>query len=204
MFADIDAARIADLHDQRLSDPAWPGDLPAAQGADDLWTAIEANHRHNAALWREEDLARRRFAPDAEIAANKRAIDGFNQRRNDAIERIDEHLLARLFTVTPRPDARLNSETAGSIIDRLSIVSLKVRAMREQTLRTDAGADHVAVCTARLARLVEQRGDLGDCLDRLLADSARGEARWKIYRQFKMYNDPRLNPQIYGENKPSQ
>ncbi len=199
MFTDIDAARVVDLHDRRLADPAWPDTVATLPPVNDLWSAIEANHRNNAALWREEDLARRRLAPDAEIAANKRAIDGFNQRRNDAIERIDEHLLARLFAVTPTPDARLNSETAGSIIDRLSIVSLKIKAMRAQTLRTDADADHLATCRDKLARLVEQRGDLCACFDRLLEDSARGRARWKIYRQFKMYNDPRLNPQIYGE-----
>ena len=204
IFDDIDAARIVDLHDRRLAHAAWPGPVATSLPANDVWAAIEASHRNNAALWREEDLARRRLAPDAEIAANKRAIDGYNQRRNDAIERIDEHLLARLFAVTPGPDARLNSETAGSIIDRLSIVSLKIRAMHAQTLRTDTDADHLAACRDKLARLIEQRGDLCACLDRLLLDSTRGEAFWKIYRQFKMYNDPRLNPQIYGERNGSE
>ena len=198
-FADIDAARITALHDHRLANAAWPDAMQELPPGDDVWAAIEANHRNNAALWREEDLARRRLAPDAEIAANKRAIDGYNQRRNDAIERIDEHLLARLFGVTPGPDARLNSETAGSIIDRLSIVSLKIKAMRAQTLRTDADPAHIAACRDKLGRLMEQRSDLCACLDRLLHDSADGTATWKIYRQFKMYNDPRLNPQIYGE-----
>jgi len=144
-------------------------------------------------------LMRRRHAPDAEIAGNKRAIDRYNQRRNDAIERIDEHLLAALATVPLRKDARLNSETAGSMCDRLSILSLKVHHMRIQTLRTDVDREHVDTCQAKLARLVEQRGDLAGCFDRLLAEAARGESFFKVYRQFKMYNDPKLNPAVYGE-----
>ena len=57
-----------------------------------MWRAIEDNHRHNRLLW-DEEYSRGARAPDAEIAKNKRAIDGYNQKRNDAIERIDEHLL---------------------------------------------------------------------------------------------------------------
>ena len=53
----------------------------------------------------------------------------------------------------------------------------------------------------QLATLVEHRTDLAACLDRLLAECERGEAYFKIYRQFKMYNDPSLNPALYGELK---
>ena len=169
--------------------------------ASDLWRAIADNHRMNDLLWKEEDLARRRHAPDAEIAANKRAIDGYNQRRNDAIERIDEFLLSLFAKVQAKEHSRLNSETPGAMIDRLSILSLKIHHMRLQTERKDVDASHIESCRARLDRLNEQRGDLAACLDRLLAEAARGEARFKVYRQFKMYNDPALNPAIYGEKK---
>jgi len=170
---------------------------------DGVWQAIEDNHRCNCLLWDEEDLARRRNVPDTEIAANKRAIDGYNQKRNDAIERVDERLLSALRAVELKPGARLNSETAGSMIDRLSILSLKIHHMRLQTLRSDVDREHIESCQAKLGRLVEQRTDLADCLDWLLAESARGERYFKVYRQFKMYNDPKLNPAIYGESKRS-
>ena len=45
----------------------------------------------------------------------------------------------------------------------------------------------------------EQRNDLGACLDQLLADSRSGGAYFKVYRQFKMYNDPRFNPVLVAE-----
>jgi Protein of unknown function (DUF4254) len=193
-FDDVGSTSIRAFHDQRiaLGASARPADPPG-----DAWQAIAANHRFNHLLWDEEDQARRTDVPDAAIAANKRAIDGYNQKRNDAIERIDEALLARLAGVTPAADAWHNSETAGAMIDRLSILALKVHHMRAQTLRGDATPEHIASCTEKLARLSLQREDLARCLDILLARAAEGRACWRIYRQFKMYNDPALNPWLY-------
>jgi hypothetical protein len=84
------------------------------------------------------------------------------------------------------------------MIDRLSILALKIHHMGLQARRTEEGEEHVAACRAKLERLVEQRADLAGCLDRLLAEARRGETTFKVYRQFKMYNDPRLNPELYG------
>jgi len=196
------AADIAALHDSCHAIPGWARSS-APRFAEGAWQAVEDNHRCNCLLWEEEDLARRRNVPDSEIAGNKRAIDRYNQQRNDAIERIDEQLLNFFFKIKTQSDARLHSETPGAMIDRLSILSLKIHHMRLQTLRTDVDRAHVEACQAKLARLNEQRADLGACLDRLLAEAARGESYFKVYRQFKMYNDPALNPAIYGESKRS-
>jgi hypothetical protein len=207
-------AEITALHDRLLRAPGWPQTEPAAtesEGPAGLWHWVQANHRFNSLLWAEEDLARRTTVADAEIAKNKRAIDGYNQARNDATERVDEILLVALGLVTPdsaRTDAplatvpagaRLNSETAGSMIDRLSILALKVHAMRQQAARTDADDAHRANAQGRLDRLLQQRDDLAACLDALLADAAAGRAYFKVYRQFKMYNDPRFNPELVKE-----
>lgn len=197
------AAVILARHDALLALASFPDLADAAPGDQSgVWRELELNHRFNTLLWNEEDQARRRDVEADLIAANKRAIDRFNQARNDAIERMDEHLIAMLTAVRStfggEPSARLNSETAGSIIDRLSIVALKVRAMRAQTERTDASVAHIAQCSERLARLTQQRADLAACFDQLLADCQRGQAVFRIYRQFKMYNDPALNPYLYN------
>jgi hypothetical protein len=204
------ASDVSALHDRLLETPAWPGSETAGADAG-LWLWVQANHRCNARLWAEEDLARRTQVADAEIAANKRAIDGFNQARNDATERVDEILLVALGLVdeaSARTDApvsraprgaRLNSETAGSMIDRLSIMALKIHAMRAQTERRDVDEAHRAAGRGKLERLQQQRADLAACLDALLADAAAGRAYFKVYRQFKMYNDARFNPALVAE-----
>ncbi|HEV3010825.1 MAG TPA: DUF4254 domain-containing protein [Burkholderiales bacterium] len=182
-----------------LQEDALARSAPPAGAGPALAQALAQNHWHNCRLWEQEDLARRRNVPDAEIAANKRAIDLHNQKRNDAIERIDEELIAALRDVKRDPAARLNSESAGAMVDRLSILSLKIHHMRLQTARNDVDREHVETCRAKLARLLEQRADLAGCLDRLLDEAARGESYFKVYRQFKMYNDPKLNPAIYND-----
>jgi hypothetical protein len=208
------AAELAAEHDRCLADGGWPAEEFVRPGTDltgDLWHWIRTNHRFNTLLWREEDLARRTRVADAEIAANKRAIDRFNQARNDATERMDEILLVALGLVdrssvgtdtpvsTAAPGARLNSETAGSMVDRLSIMALKIHAMRAQTQRTDADAAHLASSARKLAQLQQQRVDLMGCLDALMADASAGRAYFKVYRQFKMYNDARFNPILVAE-----
>ena len=194
------ASGITRFHDECVRAP-WTPSRSGTGLVEQLWTAIEQNHWHNSMLWEQEDLARRKHVPDSEIAGNKRAIDKHNQQRNDAIERMDEALL-RLFSEIKIPaGARLSSETPGAMADRLSILALKIHAMRLQAQRTDVDAAHVEACRAKLEKLTEQRSDLAGCLDRLLAEIQRGESFFKIYRQFKMYNDPKLNPAVYGEKR---
>ena len=196
------AGAIVRFHDEALPRPPAADDATELHdNADPVWRAIRVNHHHNRLLWREEDSARRTDVDAVVIAASKRAIDRHNQLRNDAVEAIDEALLARLSALSPHPPAgaRLSSETAGAMIDRLSILALKIFHMRAQARRAEAGAAHMAACAARLERLVAQRDDLAGCLDRLLSETASGTACFKVYRQFTMYNDPALNPWLYGK-----
>ena len=83
------------------------------------------------------------------------------------------------------------------MIDRLSILSLKIYHTREESERSDAPLGHTERNRERLAILMDQRTDLAGCLDALWRETLKGTRRFKLYRQLKMYNDPTLNPSIY-------
>ncbi len=178
--------------------------IPNAPAADVLATAewladVARQHRANFDLWHIEDEARAPGATDAEIASVKRRIDRTNQLRNDLAEDLDRILVAWLQNRNlPRPAAPLNSESPGLIIDRLSILGLKVYHTREEVSRTGAPEGHAERNRQRLAVLEEQRADLAGCLDELWRETLAGSRRFKIYRQMKMYNDPTLNPAVYS------
>ena len=156
-------------------------------------------HRYNFLLWHEEDMARSPDESDQRIAQVKRKIDGYNQLRNDWIEKIDDHLterLSQLHVVAPS-DAALGTETPAAAIDRLSILSLRIYHLEEQLWRVDVTAAHTKSVEAKLAICLEQQADLSTSLAQLLQAIFSGHARHKTYRQLKMYNDPALNPYLY-------
>lgn len=156
---------------------------------------LEQQHLSNFLLWHEEDRARDPAASDTSIAAVKRSIDRVNQRRNDLIELLDESLLR----VLPAQNGAgpLLSETPGMMVDRLSILALRIFHTREEADRASATEAHRTRSRERLAVLNTQAGDLAGCFDDALAAVQTGERRFKIYRQLKMYNDPDLNPVWY-------
>jgi hypothetical protein len=101
----------------------------------------------------------------------------------------------------PNPAATLHSESPGLMIDRLSILSLKIYHTREEAERPDAPPGHADRNLDRLAILLEQRADLAHCLQELWRETLLGTRRFKLYRQLKMYNDPSLNPAIYRNSE---
>jgi ADP-heptose:LPS heptosyltransferase len=145
-----------------------PADVSASGGISE-----QALHLHalNFALWHHEDAVRRLGVDDSEVARRKRCIDDLNAQRNAAIEDID---VALLDQVNLNPSAPLDTETPGTIVDRLSVLTLRI-------LHTDQGERS----SARLALLEEQYDDLFNGLAQLVARMKAGEIRFKIYRQFK-------------------
>jgi hypothetical protein len=188
------AARIPQLHDLATAhghDPSAPAPVPANA----LEQLILDQHRANFDLWHCEDQARDPLAADATLSATKRSIDRLNQLRNDLAEQIDEVLLHSL-SPPPAEDVPLHSETPGLIIDRLSILALKIFHTAEQLHRSTP--QHQQRNRERLAVLNEQRDDLTLCLVQLWSQILSGHRRFKLYRQLKMYNDPTLNPVLYS------
>jgi len=154
---------------------------------------IISNNLCNYKLWHEEDFARRRDVKDSEIATVKRNIDGWNQKRNDFIEKIDDFVISEWQdSIKMTENAGQNSETIGSIIDRLSILNLKIFHMAEMVEVYPQKLQF----SDKLAILHQQRDDLGDSLKNLISDISKGNRYIKTYRQMKMYNDPETNPQL--------
>ncbi|MFP5235706.1 MAG: DUF4254 domain-containing protein [Acidobacteriota bacterium] len=183
---------------------AWHGGGGRETAAEsEFYALVERQHQANFELWHIEDEARRPDASDAELADVKRRIDATNQRRNDLAEEVDEMLLEHLKDLgLPRMDAPLHSESPGLMVDRLSILALKIYHTRQEAERREVGAEHRERNLARLLILEEQRADLAVCLNELWRETLEGRRRFKLYRQLKMYNDPLLNPAIYSAQRP--
>jgi hypothetical protein len=161
------------------------------------WAIVEQNHHMNFNLWHEEDMARLDDSGAERVRQAKRAIDKFNQARNDAIERMDGWFLSN---INVRQEGPLHSETPGMMVDRLSILALKLYHMKLEAARDSATEEHRRKCSGKCLVLQEQLGDLAKCLQELLDQLQAGARRFKIYRQFKMYNDATLNPQLYAKS----
>lgn len=151
--------------------------------------------------WHLEDIIRDPDIEPLHALEIKRRIDRSNQERTDLVERIDSYFLTLYRDVQPLPEATINTESPAWAVDRLSILALKIYHMREEADRTDADPEHIAACRRKLAVLTEQRADLSTALDQLLDDIAAGRKYMKVYRQMKMYNDPSLNPVLYGKKQ---
>lgn len=155
----------------------------------------------DTAQWHMEDVVRNPDIDPREGLYWKRRIDRQNQERTDTVEFIDSYYLQKFKDVSSLADATINTESPAWAIDRLSILALKIYHMEQETLRSDVSNAHLQSCTEKLNILLEQRKDLSQSIDELLADIEAGRKYMKVYKQMKMYNDPNLNPVLYGSQK---
>jgi hypothetical protein len=190
----LDAAHIVTLHDQFIAH-GHDAELPAPRPETPFDELVLNQHGANFDLWHCEDRARDPDLADVVIVQVKHDIDRLNQLRNDFVEQLDTTLLGVACQNTTAP---LHSETPGLIIDRLSILALKIFHTEEQLHRSTP--EHRDRNLRRLLVLNEQRTDLTACLADLWSDVLAGRRRFKLYRQLKMYNDPTLNPVLYGRS----
>lgn len=149
--------------------------------------------------WHLEDIIRLPEINPTEALKIKRRIDKSNQDRTDMVEKIDDYFLEQFKSVSPKAGTRINSETPAWLLDRMSILMLKIYHMKEQTERKDADKTHIAKCQMKLDILMEQKTDMQLAFDELIEDIGNGNRRFKVYRQMKMYNDASLNPVLYSK-----
>ena len=188
----VDVARVLALQERKTDEWHRASFAPSETS---LLGLIEEEHRCNFELWHEEDRARRDDLGHKYVYDAKRSIDHWNQRRNDCIERIDTWFAERSPPL--REGTPMNSETPGMMLDRLSILALKEYHMAEEAEREGAPEAQRTRCRERLTVIRRQRADLAAALAELLALVGRGNRGFRVYYQFKMYNDPALNPEIY-------
>ena len=153
----------------------------------------------DAVQWHLEDIIRNPEIAAVEALTIKRRIDKSNQDRTDLVELIDSYFLDKYKDIKVKPSAKINTESPAWAIDRLSILCLKIYHMQQEINRVNASIEHIDACKAKLSVLLEQKVDLSDALDQLLEDIERGDKFMKVYKQMKMYNDPSLNPILYGQ-----
>lgn len=149
--------------------------------------------------WHLEDIIRDPEINPAEALQIKRRIDKSNQDRTDLVELIDSYFLDKYKSIQAQSNAQINTESPAWAIDRLSILALKIYHMQQEVDRTDASKEHKEQASKKLEILFTQRVDLSTAIEELLEDIQSGKKYMKVYKQMKMYNDPALNPVLYGK-----
>lgn len=190
----ISVAEIMDCHREAIV--SWKRDGVSLKASGFL-SLVEKNHSFNYQLWHAEDKARREDKGYAFVYHAKRAIDAYNQKRNDAMEAMDDYLIDHL-NPADHGICPVHSETPGMMIDRLSILALKHYHMALQAVRKTADVSHRQQCTQKLAIIAAQQTQLSECLAHLFQEVLDKTRTFRIYRQLKMYNSPALNPELSG------
>lgn len=188
---------ITSLHEQKINSWKKQGIELSESG---LLELVEQNHNFNYQLWHTEDKARRDDKGFEFVYKAKRLIDGYNQQRNNFMEKIDLWIFTELHPSTEK-SCPVHSETPGMIIDRLSILSLKEYHMDLQTKRSDVDDKHINACKEKLSVIKAQKAGLKECLQNLLDEISANTRTFRLYNQFKMYNDPSLNPELAANNQ---
>ena len=88
------------------------------------------------------------------------------------------------------------AETLGSLIDKISIMELKIYHMEIEIERHGVSKKHIDLCKNQVAVLIQQRDDLIKEINSMVEIIKKGEIPFRVYRQFKMYNDPKYQREI--------
>ncbi|WP_147821884.1 DUF4254 domain-containing protein [Salidesulfovibrio onnuriiensis] len=199
-LADCVNHQVRSVTDWHFGEPVYenPDECPALEGIAGLRELSARLHWVNFRMWHLEDRARRRDVPEKVIAECKYAYDKLNTVRNGLAEAIDVCLLGMVCPLLPESaEDRYNTETVGCVLDRLSVMALRVFHMREQARRKDAGEDHTNTCSDLCEEVQARHDRLVRSLMELIDEYAEGRKKPEVHQYFKMYNDPEMNPELY-------
>ena len=146
--------------------------------------------------WHLEDEIRRPDISDSAGMQLKRRIDKSNQERTDLVEDLHDWFLRKYKDVVIAENATYNTESPAWAMDRLSILALKIFHMTIEANDNNKDEEHRTKCNEKLAILLTQKIDLIQAIEALLNNISSGNMYMKVYKQMKMYNDPKLNPAL--------
>jgi hypothetical protein len=164
-----------------------------------LYNKILLLHLYNFKIWHFEDKIRNPSAKLTAIAKLKKQIDLNNQKRNNQIEIIDRHFvdLLRKRNIKTIPNATGYTENPGSTLDRMSVLSLRIYHLNEELNRNSCEVDHKFQVKQKLTTLFEQKVALSGNFKYQLTNLFNGKARLSLFYAIKLYNNAKLNPEIY-------
>jgi len=152
----------------------------------------------NKTLWNLEDSARLSELGDKHVAEVKKNIDIYNQQRNDLIREIDT-VLRRLLDVSRGVKESFYSESPGMIIDRLSIIFIKLAVV--QKIISVIREDDIKLEYLEKEKIpVGQIESIGNFLDLYIERLLKKEVFFEIQQPVKIYNDTRVRKYIKDFN----
>ncbi len=135
---------------------------------DSLERILYAKNWIDTVQWHFEDIIRDENINPVEALQLKRKIDASNQQRTDLVEFIDSWFLDKYKNITPKTDAKINTETPAWAVDRLSILALKIYHMSLEANRESASEEHRLSCQKKLDVLLDQKKDLSTSINQHL------------------------------------
>ena len=148
----------------------------------------------NKTLWDLEDSARLSELGDGHVANVKKNIDIYNQQRNDLIRKIDT-VLHRLLNVSRGVKESFYSESPGMIIDRLSIIFIKLSVV-QKIIAVIEEDDLRLEYLEKEKILTGQIESIGNFLDLYIERLLKKDVFFEIQQSVKIYNDARVRKYI--------
>ena len=148
----------------------------------------------NKTLWDLEDSARLPELGDGHVASAKKNIDIYNQQRNDLIRKIDT-ALDRLLDVSRGFEDSFYSESPGMIVDRLSIIFIKLSVVQKMISLIEEDSLRLEYLKKEKI-LLSQIKSIGNFLDLYIERLLKKEVFFEIQQSVKIYNDARVRKYI--------
>lgn len=162
--------------------------------SDEVQKLIYLLIKTNKTLWDLEDSARLSELGDGHIASTKKNIDVYNQKRNDLIGEIDT-VFHKLLNVSEGMEESFYSESPGMIIDRISIIFIKLSVV--QKLISVIEEDGLKMEYLEKGKILEKQIEsIGNFLDLYIKRLLKKKVFFEIQQPVKIYNDTRVRRYI--------